>query len=289
MKSSRLIYLFMVPALVAYCFVTIGPALAGAWFAFTNWNGLDQNYQLVGFANFVEAFGDRQIRAAIFTTIFLAVMFTLLTNVVGLGLALLLNTEIRSRNFLRTLFFAPVVLTPVVVSFLWKYIFSTRGGINYILTNLGLIAEPVNWLGSSSIAIWSIIIVAVWQSAGVAMAIYLAGLQNVPRELLEASEIDGAGPAHRLWYVVLPMLKPAIMINVVLSTINGLKIFDQVTVLTNGGPGYATEVLSTVIYKTSFVLGEYGYATAIALIMTLFICVLAFIQLRILNREPTNG
>ena len=262
---------FVLPALLAYAAVVLLPSAGGAVFAFTDWNGLAPELAFVGGANFERAFRDPQVRSALAVTAVFALAITVLQNIIGLALALLLNTSIRSRNWLRTLLFAPVVVTPVIVAYLWKYLLSSNGAVNQVATALGAGEGAVNWLGDPRMAVVSVVIVTVWQTMGVAMVIYLAGLQNIPEELYEAADMDGASSWTKFRLISFPLLAPAVTINVVLSTVNGLKLFDQVFVLTSGGPGYATETLSTLVYKTSFIVGEFGYATAIALAMTVFV------------------
>jgi raffinose/stachyose/melibiose transport system permease protein len=131
--------------------------------------------------------------------------------------------------------------------------------------------------------------IVIWQYAGYSMVIFLAGLEGIPRELREAAMIDGAGPAQRFWHVIRPLLAPAITVNVILSTIGGLKLFDQVFAATNGGPGYSTETLSTILYKQAFVFGEFGYSTAIALVLALFVAAVSLVQLRYLRAREVHG
>jgi raffinose/stachyose/melibiose transport system permease protein len=211
-------------------------------------------------------------------------------NTIGLLLALGVHTLIRTRHVLRTVFFAPAVLSPVVLAFLWKYMFNPApdAGLNALLGFLGLDFLQQNWLGDPSVALWAIAITVIWQFTGYSMVIFLAALQSIPAELEEAAALDGAGRFQRFRHVIFPLIAPAVTINLTLSTIGGLKIFDQVFAITNGGPGYATETLSTLIYKQAFVFGQYGYSTAVALVLTLLVASLALLQLRYLqSREVT--
>ena len=201
-----------------------------------------------------------------------------------------MHTGIKSRNALRVLFFAPAVLSPVVIAFLWKYMLNPQpdAGLNAMLGFLGLDFLQQNWLGDPSVALWAVGLTVVWQFAGFSMVIFLAALQGIPRELEEAAAIDGAGRFQRFRRIVLPLIAPAMTINLTLSTIGGLKLFDQVFAITNGGPGYSTETLSTLIYKQAFVFGAYGYSTAVALVLTLLVAGLALLQVRYLQgREVT--
>jgi len=278
-------WLFVLPALGLYSFILVYPMLAGIGYAFTDWNGLSRTLHYVGLDNFFRLWGDRQVMSSIGTTLILAGSLVISKMIIGLALALALNTMMRSRDILRLLFFMPVVLTPVITSFVWKYIFSNRGALNIVADSLGLQFLHQPWLGQSTLALTAIIIVTGWQTSGLAMVIFLAGLQAVPKELIEASKIDGAGAWMRFWNIILPLLAPAITVNVILALIQGLKFFDQVFVLTGGGPGYATETLSTIIYKTSFIYAEFGYGSAISLLFSVIVGAIVFTATALLRRR----
>lgn len=267
---------FVMPALALYGFILVYPMLAGIGYAFTDWNGLGRQINYVGFENFARIWTDTQVISSIRVTLILAGALVVSKMVIGLMLAVALDSAIRSRNLLRLLFFMPVVLTPVITSFVWKYIFSNSGALNTIADTFGLSFLHQAWLGDPNTALISVIIVTAWQTSGLAMVIFLAGLQAIPKELLEQSMIDGASPWNRFWLITFPLLAPAFTVNVILALIQGLKIFDQVFVMTGGGPGYATETLSTIIYKTSFIYAEFGYGSAIALVFSILVGVIVF-------------
>jgi raffinose/stachyose/melibiose transport system permease protein len=268
-----------------YGSVVIYPSILGASYAFTDWNGLSRTSSFVGLENFKRLFQDGQAIASLKNTLILAAAVTIIQNAIGLLIALGVNSNIKSRNVLRTVFFASVVMTPVIVAFLWQYIYSPSGVLNRMFGVFGL---EQDWLGDPKIALWSVIAVIVWQYAGYSMVIFLAGLQGVPQELYEAAEIDGAGALQRFWNVTRPMIAPAITINLMLSIIGGLRLFDQVFALTGGGPGYATETLSTVLYKQAFVVGALGYGTAIALVLTVIVAFISLIQLKVLRSQEVE-
>jgi raffinose/stachyose/melibiose transport system permease protein len=176
-------------------------------------------------------------------------------------------------------------LTPVVVAYLWQYMYSPTGAINRTLDTVGLPGLRHDWLGDPSLALWAIVAVIVWQFAGYSMVIFLAGLESIPHEIVEAAAVDGAGAVRRFWYVTRPLLAPALTVNLMLSIIGGLKIFDQVWVLTNGGPGTSTETLSTLIYKDAFQFGEFAYSAALALVLAVFVGVVSGAQYKLLRRQ----
>ncbi|MET4639832.1 sugar ABC transporter permease [Mycetocola sp. 2940] len=283
------LWLFLLPAAVPYLFVVLVPAAQGATYSFTDWNGLNPDWSWVGLDNYVRLINDDQAVRAVSNTVLLAVVVTIFENVIGLLLALALHTRIKSRNVLRVVFFAPVVILSVVVAFLWQFIFIPSGPINEVLRGMGLGDLAQNWLGDPQIALWSIAAIMIWQFSGYAMVIYLAGLQGVPQEQLEAASLDGAGPFKRFWYVVRPLLAPAITVNVMLSLIRGLMSFDQIWVTTQGGPAQSTETLSTLVYRNAFQYGELGYSAALAVVLAVFVAVLAIIQYRLLIRSGKNS
>ena len=283
----RVTLLWTVPAVVlvlAAHYVAVG---AGAWYAFTDWNGL-KHARWIGLGNFREIFRDHAARGALEHTLLLAFAFVVATNVIGLALAVALNRTLKARNFIRALFFAPVVMSPLAVSFIWQYLFDYSGPLNHLLGALGLDSWKQAWLGSPTWALWTIFVVMVWQFAGLAMIIYLAGLQGIPEELDEAAAVDGAAMLFRFRRVTLPLLAPALTIALTLTLINGLRVFDQILALTNGGPVDASETLATQVYKQTVVNGRFGYGAALALVLTILIAVFALAQLLVLRARENR-
>lgn len=280
---------FVAPALLVYAAIVLYPSVSGILYAFTDWSGIgDKSFN--GLANFRDLLSDDQARGALVHTLLLTVTIVIVQNGVGLLLALGVNSRIKSRTVLRVVFFAPVVVSPVMVAFLWKYVYNPdpKAGLNGILGMLHLGGLRQDWLGNPSLVVWSIAGMVVWQYAGYSMVIFLAGLEGIPAELREAAVIDGAGRFQQFRYVTWPLLAPSLTINVMLSTIGGLKLFDQVYAATSGGPGYSSETLSTVLYKQAFVFGKYGYSTAIALVLALFVAAVSLVQIFYLRgREVT--
>jgi raffinose/stachyose/melibiose transport system permease protein len=278
-------WFMIVPALVIYLFAVIVPSVRGGVLAFTDWNGLFPDYKFVGFDNFAKIFTTPASLGALWHTFFLAVAVTIIQNLIGLLLALGVNSRIKSRNVLRVLLFAPAVVMPVVVAYLWQYLLAPKGAVNTFFAAIGMPWLKPDWLGDDTLALWSIVLTVVWQFAGYSMVIFLANLQGVPEEVLEASALDGAGAVKRFWYIVRPLLAPSITINLMLSIIGGLKMFDQVWVLTQGGPGGATETISTLLYRNAFQFGEFGYGIALALVLTLFVAIVAGVQYRVIRQR----
>jgi raffinose/stachyose/melibiose transport system permease protein len=277
-----------VPALVFTFLVHYVAVTAGAWYAFTDWDGISPNPKFIGLANFREIAHDPAARGALENTLELAFVFVVVANLLGLALAVALHRSIKTRNYVRALFFAPVVMSPVAVSFIWVYIFDVNGPLNRLLRLVGLDSWAIAWLGDPRFALWTIWVVLVWQFAGLAMVMYLAGLQGIPDELDEASAVDGARPWYRFRRVTLPLLAPATTVAVTYFLILGLRVFDQVLAMTNGGPVAASETMSTQIYKQTFQYGRFGYGAAFALVLTLVITVAALVQLAILRQRERN-
>jgi raffinose/stachyose/melibiose transport system permease protein len=276
---------FALPAMLLFAFVVLVPSARGVYYALTDWDGLDPNFSFIGLDNFVEMTRDSVAIQAIKHTLLIAVSITIVQNGIGLLLALGVNSVIRSRNVLRVFLFAPAVITPIVTAYLWRNLLGPDGAVNSLLAAVGPISWQQDWLGDPQLALWSVVGVIVWQFAGYSMVIFLAGLQSVPREIFEAADMDGAGPVRRFWSVTRPLLAPAFTINLMLSIIGGIKIFDQVYALTNGGPGHATDTISTLIYKDAFTLGEFGYSIALAVVLTVIVAVVSSGQYFMLSRN----
>ncbi|GAB3277234.1 carbohydrate ABC transporter permease [Kineosporia babensis] len=279
---------FAAPALLLFAFVVLIPSARGVYYAFTDWDGLSPDFTWVGFGNFADMLDDPDALASIRHTLVIAVAITIIQNGLGLLLALGVNSAIKSRNVLRVLLFAPAVITPIVTAYLWRNLLGPEGAVNALFGALGLESLQKNWLGDPTLALWSVVAVIVWQFAGYSMVIFVAGLQSIPREVQEAAAIDGAGAVRRFWSVTRPLLAPAITINLMLSIIGGIKLFDQVWALTGGGPGHATDTLSTLIYKDAFTLGEFGYSIALAVVLTVIVAVISAGQYAFLSRREAD-
>jgi raffinose/stachyose/melibiose transport system permease protein len=181
------------------------------------------------------------------------------------------------------------MIAQIVTAYLWRNLLSPDGAVNSLLSAVGLDSWRQNWLGDPDLALWMIVLVVVWQYAGYSMVIFVAGLQSVPKEIYEAAAIDGSGPVRRFWSIIRPLLAPALTINLMLSIIGGIKLFDQVYALTGGGPGHATDTISTLIYKDAFTLGEFGYSIALAVVLTAVVAVISAGQYAGLSRNERTA
>ena len=282
---ERVPWVYLLPALATYCFVVLYPAVLGGFRAFTDWNGLTPGASFNGLDNFKRFFSDQEALDGLKHTVELALVIPLAQNAVGLFLALALNMGLKTRQALRLIFFTPVVLVTVVVAFTWQYVFTPDGPLNSVLTGVGLGALQQDWLGDPNLVLWSVAFAATWQFVGYSMVIFLAGLQGVSADLYEAAALDGAGPWHRFWAVTFPGIAPATTVNVMLTLIGTLKTFDVPFAMTGGGPGYASNTLATYVYGRAFGSGEYGYGTAVGLVMTVLVVGVSLIVLRWLRRS----
>ena len=276
---------WILPALVLSGTVIYLATAAGAFYAFTNWTGIGP-FSFVGVSNFVKVFQTPQILQSLTNTVVLAVGFVIFTNVIGLLFALALNRTLKTRYLLRTLVFMPVVLSPVAVSFIWKFIFAYNGPLNQILGDVGLGSLRHDWLAQPHLALGCVLVVMVWQNIGFVSVVYLAGLATVPAELEEAAAIDGANMWRRFRRITLPLIQPSLAIATTLTLIQGLRVFDQVMALTNGGPDNATQTLATQIYQQTFTYQEFGFGASMALLLSVFILVFTIAQL-MLTRDRT--
>jgi raffinose/stachyose/melibiose transport system permease protein len=263
------------PAIAMVLLVHYVATAGGAFYAFTDWTGIG-DFDLVGLDNFRQIFDDPTMIGALKNTLFLAFGFLVLTNVVGLLLALALNRTLKTRYLLRVLFFMPVVLSPLAVSYVWKFIFDFRGPLNGVLGWFGM--EPKTWLADPTLALWCVLVVMAWQTTGMVMVIYLAGLATVPPEIEEAAALDGASTWQRFRHITVPSVRPSIAIASTLMLIQGLRVFDQVMALTGGGPAGATETLATQVYKETFALSNFGFGAALALLLTMIMLVFSVLQ-----------
>jgi raffinose/stachyose/melibiose transport system permease protein len=275
---------FLVPASILLTFVVLIPSLQGMVYAFTDWNGLSPRLHFIGFDNFFQLTTDNLGLTALFQTLRFTLVVTVVMNVIALLLAVVLNMNLKTRGLLRLIFFTPVIVMPVIVAMLWSFMYQPNGAVNAALKAIGLGGFTQLWLGNPDVVLNAIMVVYIWQFVGVSMVIYLAGLQNVPEETLEAAAVDGANSWQILLRITIPQLRPAIITSTILTLIGALKVFDQVWVLTQGGPGNASHTLSTAMYQAAFVFGEYGYGTAIALVLTVITLFAAFTQWRVLRR-----
>lgn len=281
---------FILPAFFIYTLFFLGPVIGSFFYSFTNWNGFYQTMDFVGLKNFKNLWSDDIFIKSLKNTFVFTLFVVILQNGLAVPLALAMDSKIRSKQVLKTVFFVPAILSPLVVGYTWLYIYEPQNGVlNTLLGMLHLSSWEQSWLGDPKFALYSIVAMAVWQYTGYSMVIYLANLQTIPGDLYEAAEIDGAGGWTRFKSVTLPLLAPSITINVVLSSIGTMKAFDIIFVTTKGGPYYATETMTTLLYTTAFTKSSFGYGTAMGVVMFLFVFTVSLIQVLLLRRREVHG
>jgi raffinose/stachyose/melibiose transport system permease protein len=262
-----------IPAVLLFTVFIVYPFLEGIRIAFTNWNGFSQSYDYVGLKNFIYLFQDNNMYTASWNTMIYGFGSTFFQQILGLLYALLLNKMIFGRNFARTFIYLPVLIAPVIMGYMWYFMFQYRyGALNDVLALMGM--DPLDWLAKGRRAVSLIVFVNTVQFCGVSMVIYLAGLQTIPTMYYEASQIDGASPVKQFRHITMPLLRPAFITSVTLNLIGGLKLFDAIKAMTNGGPGYASHSLSTLIDYTYFRSQSAGYSATMGIL--LFVMILVF-------------
>jgi raffinose/stachyose/melibiose transport system permease protein len=278
-----------VPALLLFAFFFVVPLVRGVAISLTDWTGLTPSYHYVGLRNFIDFFQDRRALHALQVTLVFGLISPALLCVAGLLYALLLDNRLMGRGFVRTFVYMPAIISPLIMGYVWLLLLnSENGALPQLLHLLHLDSWYRDWLGSPRDALWVIIIVNLWQFVGYAMIIFLAGLQGIPAEVTEAARIDGAGYWQTVCRVTIPLLVPAIRINVVTNLIGSLAVFDVIAALTDGGPGYATESMSLYIMRASF-NGHTGYATAVAVLMFVVILIPVSVALRLMKKADGDS
>jgi len=276
-RTSLIGWSFILPNLIGFGVLTLYPVLSLFYISFTNWNVFG-TAQWTGLANYKRLVNDPMFHTALLNTLYYCAMTIPLTLLTSLGLALLLNTKLRGAAFFRTAAFFPYVTSIVAIAVVWNLLFSPQyGPVNEVLRALGW-SSPPGWLTSEDWAMPAVAIISTWQYMGYYMVLFLAGLQAVPQELHEAARVDGASAVQRFFAVTLPGLRPTTFFVVIILTINSLKVFDLILVMTNGGPGTATLVLSQFIYQDGFVNYQFGYASAASVALFLLSIVFTVVQ-----------
>ncbi|MBY3318662.1 carbohydrate ABC transporter permease [Rhizobium laguerreae] len=263
--------ILLVPALVIYAVFALYPMLNVVILSFQKWNGLDPQRQFVGLANYAAIFTkDPVFWVAFRNTVIWTVMSLIFPPMVGLLLALSLNQKIFGRNGLRAIFYLPVIIAPIAVATMWKWMYDPFFGLfSQLLTSWGMQGWINDWLGNRDIALYSVFVAYLWQTVGFSMVLFLAGLQNVSQTLVEAARIDGAGRWAVFKHVTLPALRPTITIVLVLSVISSLKAFDIVYGLTGGGPAQSTQMLALWAFTQAMQIFDFGRGAAISVVLLL--------------------
>ncbi len=279
-------FYFSLGAIALYTLFIVVPGLMGIYLSFTDWNRYSSEIHFIGLKNFELIFSQKNYWNSILNTLIFTVVTIISKTVIGLMLALLLSKGLkRFFNFHRVMIYLPAILPMLVVGIVFRSILHpTTGILNVFLRDIGLDFLAQHWLTNTHIALYSVIAVDTWKGIGYIMVILLAGLQVIPTEYYEAAQLDGASPWDEFWRITLPLLMPTLTVTTVLNLLYALKVFDIVWVLTNGGPGYATETIYTVVFK-EFSKGRYGVSTALSSLLFVVMSICGYWLIRAMQRN----
>jgi len=282
---------FLTPATLLFLLLVLAPIAISAYTSLFKWNGfVTSPMQFLGLRNFTRMFNDDVFVGDLWRGIIIIVLSLVVQLPAALGLAMLLNQPLRGRSFYRLLFFAPYVLSEVTTGVLFLIVFSpSRGLAREIFGWFGQGDLAANWLSDTGIVLYSVFFVISWKYFGLHMILYLAGRQNIPKELIEAATVDGASPWQVFRRITLPLLGPTIRISIFLSVIGAIQLFDMVWVLTGGGPAHASETMAVTMFQYGFRRFEVGYATAISIVMFLICLIFALLYQRYVLRRDIEG
>ncbi len=278
--------LFVLPALLLIITMSELPFLLNFFYSFTKWSGLAKTPVYIGLQNYFVTLKDPNFLNSLLFTFKYTICVVILTNVLAMALAIILDKPLRLKNLFRTVFFMPNIIGLIIIGFIWRYIFTRGFDAFYNLTQLPIFSW--SWLGDHKLAWISLVLVAVWQSVGYMMVIYIAGLQTIPQDVLESAALEGVTGLRMFFSIILPLIMPSVTICFFLTMANNLKVFDLVYALTGGGPGTSTTSISVNIYRESFQASRYGYGTAQAVLFFLIILALTLIQLRIFKQREVE-
>jgi raffinose/stachyose/melibiose transport system permease protein len=289
MRTWGIAGLFMLPALVLYGLFVLFPIVQAARFSLFDWNGLEALDQFIGPANFDRAANDPVFLGAVAHNALIVILSLVVQIPFALGMALMLNRQFRGRAILRLIFFAPYVIAEVITAIVWSLLLQPNGLAEHLMTAVGMGEAYHPWLADTDTVLIAVFFIVTWKYFGFHMILLLAGLQGIPRELEEAAAIDGASRWQAIRSVVLPLLGPTIRVSVFLSIIGSIQLFDLVWVTTRGGPVNASSTMAVYMFDRGFVRFQFGYGSAVALILFLICFVLALVYQRRVMRRDTEG
>lgn len=280
-------FVMFIPALILFIVFVFYPLIYGVKISMTNWNGYSAKYTFVGFQNYLKIFIDKRVNIAFVNTVIYGLVSAILQNIWGLAYALFVNKQFRMRNAVKTIIYLPSIISGLVMGYIWYFLVQyDSGAINDLLKLIGL--KSVDWMANGTRAVGIITFITSIQFMGVSMVIYLAGLQMIPESVKEAAEIDGAGAWTRFLRITLPLLIPSITTSFTLKVIGGLQLFDTIVALTHGGPGFSTHSISTYINYLYFENQNAGYASALGVILFIFILLTSIIMNRYFAKKEVE-
>jgi multiple sugar transport system permease protein len=278
------ILLFLSPTLVIFGVFVLFPVIFSFYLSFQQWNMFSSGATFVGLANYAQIIRNPEFWMVLKNTFVYTLGTVPLNMLLSLIVAFFLNKKLAGKKFLRTAFFAPVIMSSVAAAVIWRWVYEPNFGL--LNTVLGWFSIPaVNWLNDPTAAMFALIVMGVWKTFGVNMVLFSAGLQGIPEHYYEAAELDGAGRWSRFWYITIPLLSPTTFFVMVMSVIGSFQVFDTVYVLTSGGPLGTTKVLVFYLYEHAFKFFEMGYASAVAYLMFAIVFALTLLQTKYLKRS----
>lgn len=286
---KKQMYYFLIPALAFFLIFWIYPVLQLFYYSVTDFNGINYNFNFVGLKNYIRVLSNGTLTNSMKNTLIYAVTTVVISNILGLAIAMILNTKIKLKGLFRTCAYFPALFSAIVVGFIWSYVYMPEAGmIANLISMFGGDGAAFNPLGNYKTALFAIAFVEIWKGFGTTMIIYLAGLQTVDESLLEAAGIDGCNEWQTIRWVKLPLISSTITINVILSVISGLKAFDYSFIMTNGGPGKSTKTLMFQVYETAFTDQKMGRASAFSVLAFAFIIIVTILMLIYMNKKEVE-
>ncbi|MGM1046264.1 MAG: carbohydrate ABC transporter permease [Bacillota bacterium] len=286
LKPGTVFFLLTLPAVLLYCLFFLAPVFIGFYYSLTNWDGFSLSYDMVGLQNYIDILQDKRFLNGLTFTMLYTVIVVIGKLSVALILALLLSRSLKFRGLFRSIYFFPAVLSMITVGLMFNQFFYSL--FPPIGEQLGIEWLSRNLLGNPDTAIFGIALTNIWQGFAIPMVIFIAGLSNVPKDIIEASVIDGSTPVQRFFSITIPFLIPMLTVNVVLAIKGGLTVFDYIVAMTNGGPSQSTESLGFLIYQHGMSEVKFGYGTAEAIYVFILIGIISFIQIKLLSRKEVG-
>lgn len=285
MKNKDVMFwVFLAPVLLALGIVIIVPLIYGVYYSFTDWDGVNEA-QFIGIENYLNLFSDKDFLNSLWFTFKFSIATVIIVNLIGLGLAMLVTSYIKSKNLLRTIFFMPNLIGGLILGFIWQFVFTKVFDAIGRATGIEWLQ---GWLSDSTTGFWGMVILTSWQMAGYIMIIYVAYLENVPQDLLEAAEIDGANSFQRFRSITFPLVAPAFTVSLFLTLSHSFKVYDQNLALTNGGPYNSTQAVSMDIVNTAFQVNQMASAQAKAIIFFIIIAAISLTQVYINKKKEVE-
>ncbi|CAH0118184.1 MULTISPECIES: carbohydrate ABC transporter permease [unclassified Paenibacillus] len=285
-SEASIAWFFMAPGLILLVLFVFWPIIYSVPLALTNYSVIGKT-DFVGFDNFVKAFQDKNFITSLVNSLLYVIVVPFI-QIISILMAILVNSNVRGIKLFRTAYYIPVVTSMVAVALIWGWLLNQNGVVNYVLTSVGLMQERITWLSDKHTALWTLMFITMWKGLGYYMMIYLAGLQSIPKDMTEAAMIDGANRWQSIRKVTIPLLKPYVFFCSLISLMAAIRVFDEVFVLTQGGPGTATLTSSLYIYQQGFQKFNFGYSSALGLVVSVIIGALSIIIFRFNRKGGVN-